>query len=122
MLRKTAGLADVVRSALMPVRSSIDIAVIYGSITSGKERSESDVDVMIVGEVNLADLSIVLRPLEDQLGRSVNVSVYTTHEFLKKLSQRNHFIGSVLKTELLFIFGTANDLARLVERATRKGS
>lgn len=122
MLTKTVGLADVVRSALTPLQSNIDVALVYGSIASNKERSSSDVDLMVIGRVNLADLSVVLRPLEEELGRSVNVSVYTTHEFLKKLCRKNHFLSSVLKTELLFIFGTANDLARLVERAAGKGS
>ncbi len=122
MLTKTVGLADVVRSALMPLRSNIDVALIYGSIASSKERPSSDVDLMVIGRANLADLSVILRPLEEQLGRSVNVSVYTTQEFLKRLNQRNHFLGSVLKTELLFILGTADDLARLVERAAGKGS
>ncbi len=32
MLTKTVGLADVVRSALMPLRPNIDVALIYGSI------------------------------------------------------------------------------------------
>ena len=77
---------------------------------------------MVIGRANLADLSVILRPLEEQLGRSVNVSVYTTPEFQKRLNQKNHFLGSVLKTELLFILGTADDLARLVERAAGKGS
>ena len=122
MLTKTVGLADVVRSALMPLRPNIDVALIYGSIASSKERPSSDVDLMVIGRANLADLSVILRPLEEQLGRSVNVSVYTTQEFLKRLNQRNHFLGSVLKTELLYIFGTADDLARLVERAADKGS
>src|SRR6266850_5095373 len=117
MLTKTAGLADVVRSALTPLQSNIDVALIYGSIASSKERSSSDVDLMVIGGANLADLSVVLRPVEEQLGRSVNVSVYTTREFLKKLQEKSHFVSSVLKTELLFIFGKANDLARFVERA-----
>jgi DNA-binding transcriptional ArsR family regulator len=122
MLAKTAGLADVVRSALTPLQSNIDFAFIYGSIASSKERSSSDVDLMVIGGANLADLAVVLRPAEEQLGRSVNVSVYTTREFLKKLQEKSHFVSSVLKTELLFIFGKANDLARFVERAAGKSS
>jgi predicted nucleotidyltransferase len=122
ILTKTVGLADVVRSALTTLRSKIDLALIYGSIASGEERSLSDVDLMVIGTTNLAELAVVLRTLEVKLGRSVNASVYTTHEFLKRLNQKNHFINSALQTELLFIFGKADDLARLVERAAGKGS
>ena len=122
MLEKTAGLADVVRSALAPLRSRIEIAAIYGSIASGGERSSSDVDLMVIGRATLADLALVLRPLEEELGRSVNVSVYTSQEFRKRLKNKNHFLNSVLGTEMLFVFGEADDLARLVDGAARKGS
>lgn len=122
MLAKTAGLADVVRSALAPLRSRIEIALIYGSIASRQERSSSDVDLMIIGKADLAALALVLRPLEEELGRSVNVSVYTILEFRKRLKERNHFLSSVLKTELLFILGKPDDLTRLANRAARKGS
>jgi len=122
MLAKTAGLADVVRSALTPLRSKIDLAFVYGSIASSEERSASDVDLMVIGQANLADLGPVLRSVEEQLGRAVNPSMYTRDDFLKRLREKNHFLCSVLKTELLFIFGEADDLARLVERAAGKGS
>jgi DNA-binding transcriptional ArsR family regulator len=122
MLAKTAGLADVVRFALAPFRSKIEIALIYGSVASSEEHSSSDVDLMIIGKANLADLAVVLRPLEEELGRSVNVSVYTTQEFRKRLNEKNHFLSSVLRTELLFVLGEPDDLARLVDRTARKGS
>lgn len=122
MLVKTVGLADVVRSAMTPLRSKIDLAFVYGSIASSEERSSSDVDLMVIGQVTLADLAVILRPMEEQLGRSVNPSMYTRHDFQKRLGEKNHFLCSVLKTELLFIFGEVDDLARLVERATGKGS
>jgi predicted nucleotidyltransferase len=122
MLTKTVGLVDVVRSALTALKSRIDLAFIYGSIASGEERSSSDVDLMVVGRANLSDLAVILRSLEEQLGRSVNPSVYTNQEFLKRLGEQNHFLHSVLRTELLFVLGEADDLARFVERAANQGS
>jgi len=122
MVAKTAGLADIVRSALTPLKAKIDIALIYGSIAASEERSSSDVDLMVIGRANLAELAVVLRPLEEELGRSVNVSVYTTGEFVKKLNAKNHFLNSVLRTRLIFIFGKSDDLGRVIERAAGKGS
>ena len=48
--------------------------------------------------------------------------MYTTQEFRKRRKEKNHFLTSVMETALLFIFGKPNDLARLVDRAARKGS
>jgi len=51
LLRKTAGLVDVVRGALQPHAARIDAAFIYGSLAVGTESSQSDVDVMILGDL-----------------------------------------------------------------------
>ena len=122
LLTKTVGLADVVREVLMPFRDRIDLAFIYGSIAAGEERSSSDVDLMLVGNATLADLAVPFRALEAQLGRTVNPMVYTSRELVKRISKKNHFLASVLGTEPLFIFGTTDDLARLVKRAKDTGS
>ena len=84
MLTKPAGLAGAVRSALPPFGTKIDLAFVYGSIASREEQSSSDVDLMVIRQANLADLALVLRPLEEQLDHSVNPSVYTRHEFHKR--------------------------------------
>jgi predicted nucleotidyltransferase len=122
LLTKTAGLAGIVREALRPLQARIALAFIYGSVATGKERSSSDVDLMLIGEATLADLALPLRTLESRLGRAVNPAVYTSLEFAKRVSENNHFLTSVLGTELLFILGTANDLARLVKRPKSSSS
>lgn len=116
-LAKTSGLADVIHETLNSLHAKIDLAIVYGSIAAGTEQSASDVDLMIVGRTNLSEIAAPLRTLEEKLGRPVNVSVYTTIEFQKKLKDKNHFLNSVLKAELIFAIGTKDDLATLVERA-----
>lgn len=49
LLLKTAGLLDALADALKPVASQVVAAFVYGSMASGGEQSDSDVDVMIVG-------------------------------------------------------------------------
>ncbi|MCX6605177.1 MAG: ArsR family transcriptional regulator [Acidobacteria bacterium] len=117
ILTKTVGLADVVRQALAPLATELDLAFIYGSIATSKEHSSSDVDLMLIGAATLADLAIPLRSLESSLARSVNPTVYSTEEFRRRVAAKNHFLLSVLETKLLFILGTDNDLARLIELA-----
>ncbi|MCX6610201.1 MAG: ArsR family transcriptional regulator [Acidobacteria bacterium] len=120
LLTKTVGLADLVRDALTPFQDRIELAFIYGSVATSRERSSSDVDLMLVGEATLAEVAFPVRELESRLGRVVNLTVYTSLEFAKRVAEKNHLLTAVLETELLFILGTANDLARLVKRP--KGS
>ena len=83
----------------------------YGSIARGEETSTSDVDVMIVGEAKLSDLSPALHEAQERLGREVNASTYSRAEFQRKLRAKHHFLASVLDKPRLFIVGSEDDLA-----------
>ena len=120
MLIKTVGVVDVFRGILKPVRNDIEIAFIYGSIASGKARAESDVDIMIVGDVGLETIARLFRDVETQLGRLVNPTVYSVEDFQRRLKQESHFLRTVLGSPVLLIEGTRSDLERLAEKPTRE--
>ena len=111
IMTKTVGLVDVLRDALDPFRNSIRVAFVYGSIARCEELSESDVDVMIVGNVSLADLSPALQDAAERLAREVNPTHFSPEEFAKKLKQGHHFLKTVLANHKLFILGSEDDLA-----------
>jgi DNA-binding transcriptional ArsR family regulator len=110
LLLKTAGLVDVLRDALKPVAARIMLALVYGSIASGQERSESDIDLMVIGNVSPADLALPLRRAREQLGRDINPTVYLVTEFNKKRAARDHFLSHVLTGPRLIVLGSENDL------------
>jgi predicted nucleotidyltransferase len=57
LLRKTAGIADVLRDAICALGESVTLAFIYGSIASGNETPRSDIDVMVLGSAGFADVA-----------------------------------------------------------------
>jgi DNA-binding transcriptional ArsR family regulator len=105
LILKTVGLADVIRDVLRPLAGRIEWAFIYGSVARSEERSASDVDLMVIGQVGLADVSSPLRKAERRLNRAVNPTTHTPDEFAGKLKSNNHFIGTVLRSKKLFILG-----------------
>jgi len=113
LLLKTSGVRDVLRNALAPLKGRVRLAFIYGSIATQQERATSDVDLMIVGDVDLAEVSSVLSGAEKLLRREVNPSVYQLNEFRMKIRSKSHFLTSVLQRKKLFIFGNENDLREL---------
>ncbi len=110
LLRKTAGLGDVLRDAIVPFRDRIQFAFVYGSVARGEENSASDIDIMIIGDISLAMLSEPLRSIEKQLGRSTNASVFTLDDFSQKLRVGNHFIRSITKSDKIWLEGNDNAL------------
>ena len=71
IFRKTAGLADLLRDALSELRDTIDSAFVFGSMASGKQIAFSDVDVMILGDVQLIDVVAALAPVGEALRREI---------------------------------------------------
>jgi DNA-binding transcriptional ArsR family regulator len=112
LLLKTAGLVDVLADDLKPLAAKLRFAFVYGSIASGKERSDSDIDLMVVGRVSPAELALPLRHSRELLGRQINPSVYTPVEFGKKLAAKDHFLTTVLAKPRLFVLGSKNDLGQ----------
>ncbi|MHB9082113.1 MAG: nucleotidyltransferase domain-containing protein [Pirellulaceae bacterium] len=111
IMTKTLGLVDVLRDTLAPFKRTIKVAFVYGSLARSEELSESDVDLMIVGDTKLADLSPELAKAEEKLAREVNPTIFSPAEFTKKLRQGHHFVQSVVRTDKLFVVGGPDDLA-----------
>jgi hypothetical protein len=79
----------------------------------------SDVDLMVIGRVGLAELAPALKGAEDKLLRPVNASIYTNDEVAEKLAAGHHFLTSVMSGEKLFVVGNADDLAAALKCEAR---
>ena len=119
LMAKTVGLIDVLREALMPLKDRLELAFVHGSVAESREGAASDVDLLAIGSLGLADLSPLLEKAEERLGRPVNASVYAPREFAKKVAAKNHFLCSVLDREKLFVVGGPDDLERIAGRKAR---
>jgi len=111
LMLKTVGLVDVIREVLEPFTNRIDWAFVYGSIARSEELVSSDVDLMIIGRVGLADIALALRQAEMRLNRPVNPAVYSREEFATKLAAGHAFLHTVLDEAKLFIVGDPHELA-----------
>jgi predicted nucleotidyltransferase len=118
LIDKTAGLVPTLQAALKAFASRIELAFVHGSVARGEERAVSDVDLLVVGDVGLADLAPALRKAEARLGREVNVTTYTSGEF-RKAASANHFVSEVLRRPKIFVKGGENELDALVGNARR---
>jgi predicted nucleotidyltransferase len=119
--RKTSGLADVLREALVPLANGIDVAFVFGSVAQGKERVTSDVDVFVVGSASFTDVVKALAQTHERLGREVNPVVMPRSDFVRKQTEGERFVARVVKEPKLFLLGTANDIGKLTEdRAAKK--
>ncbi len=107
IVRKTFGIADVIRNALESVENHIDQAFIYGSIAKGEDTASSDIDLMVVTEsLAYADLMELLSDAEESLGRPVNPTIYNKKQIQKKLKEKNAFLTRLMEQPKIWIKGS----------------
>lgn len=122
LIEKTAGVVPTLRDALRPLGSRIGCAFVYGSVARGDEHARSDVDLLVIGEVGLADLAPALRRVEARLGREVNVVSYAAREFRKRAAVSEHFVTEVLRGPKAFVKGDPHDLDAVIGEPRRPAS
>lgn len=110
ILRKTSGLVDVLADALLPLLEKIDVAFVYGSVAAGKPGAFSDIDLMIVGDVDLGEVVQLLYPAQTTLGREINPQIYTASEWQALVKKGSAFVRDVLAKPKLFVMGGQDDL------------
>ncbi len=118
LIIKTAGVADVLRAALIKAQERIRLAFIFGSIAARNENRRSDIDVMVVGTVSFEEVSSLLRPAEEKLRREVNPVVYPNAEFRKKVKEEHYFVKTVLEDQKVFLIGDQNTLQSFYNKNT----
>jgi predicted nucleotidyltransferase len=98
LIVKTVGIADAIRQALEPVKGEIDRAFIFGSFASGDYGNESDVDLFLESGIPGPRLSGILGGLQVQLGRSINVSQFSSEECRQRLARKDHFLTRLFES------------------------
>jgi predicted nucleotidyltransferase/DNA-binding Xre family transcriptional regulator len=103
-----------IQRALRESQESIAVAFVFGSAARHEQGPESDVDLMVVGDVSLEELAPALRRLEQELGRQVNAVVYSEDEWRRRLGEGNPFANEVAAGAKRFVVGGADELTGLV--------
>ena len=112
LVLKTSGLADVIKNALGNEKS-IKAAFVFGSLARQEENANSDVDLMVVGDIGLRKLTGLLMDVSGKIGREINPHVFSEKEFIKRKKGQDHFLSQVLESPKIFIVGTENELAEM---------
>ncbi len=86
ILRKTFGVADPLKKVLQPFAGQVEEAFVFGSVAKGTDTQRSDIDLVIVGTAELLALSEALNTTEQELGRTIHLSLYEPGEWRELLA------------------------------------
>ncbi len=109
LVAKTNGVVENLRTLLSKV-DAIQCAFIFGSFATQTEKARSDIDLIIVGEIGLRQLSPTLKLISEKIEREINPHVYSKKIWKDKLKKKDHFIRSVLSEKKIFLVGDGDVL------------
>jgi len=115
IISKTVGLEYKLKE-LVSVLPKLEYAFIFGSIAKGKEYGDSDIDLLLIGEVDQNFLVEKISKLQSELSREINYQVYTKAEVVKKLAEKNEFFLNIFSEPIINLKGDHNDFNKFFKR------
>jgi predicted nucleotidyltransferase len=110
---KTAGFGQVLREGLGNL-GAVEWAFVYGSVAAGDEDLLSDIDLMLVGNVDLLALSNIIAVLEERLGRAINYVVLSRQELAQRVAREDPFLANVLAGAKIMLIGDEDGLREAI--------
>lgn len=110
LIGKTSGIgSDIIKNRAKI--GKIKYAMLSGRYVRGGERkSNNDIDLLIIGNVVLPELSQLVKTEEVRRGREINYTVMTEEEYLFRKRRRDPFIQSILEGSRVMIVGDEEEL------------
>lgn len=111
IVSKTVGLENELKE-IVDKLSDVECAFIFGSIAIGKENSNSDVDLMLIGDVDQNIFTPLLSSAEGKISREINYHIYSRKEIIKKIKEHDGFISNIFLSPIIKLKGDPYEFER----------
>lgn len=108
IVSKTIGLENELKE-LVDKLDSVDCAFIFGSMAKGTENSNSDVDLMLIGDINQDALTTAISSVEGKIAREINYHIYSNQEIVRKIKEKDSFISNIFLSPIIKLKGNPYD-------------
>jgi predicted nucleotidyltransferase len=104
LLQGSIGIEPELRHALAAV-PGIQEAWLYGSFAKKEADGASDIDVLLIGEPDQAELAVRVRGAEKILRREINYTVFTPRELKRRLRKGDAFVTDIWNGKRVELIG-----------------
>lgn len=111
IISKTSGLENELKE-LVDKLDNVECAFIFGSIARGTENSNSDIDLMLIGNINQDILITMISSMELRIAREINYHIYSSQEIVNKIKEKNNFISNIFLSPIIKLKGNPYDFTR----------
>ena len=105
IILKTEGVGQVLKDRIGEI-GGIDYACVFGSFAMSEAGLSSDVDLLVVGEIDEDELNKIVTEIERRIGRNVNYVVYGRDEFNRRRTNGDPFISNIIANPRIDLVGS----------------
>jgi predicted nucleotidyltransferase len=109
IILKTEAIGEGIRKVLKNLKD-IQCAFIYGSVAKNRESTSSDIDICIVGEVDLDVLSRLTTQLEERLKREISTVTFSPEDWKQAIREKRGFVMDILKNKKIVLMGRLDEI------------
>lgn len=109
MIGKTTGLGLALTKAA-PKLGKLKFAMVSGRFVRHMPRAKDTVDLLLIGELIMPQLTQVVKEQESVLSREINYTVMTEAELLYRKTHNDPFISRILEASRIMIVGDEEEL------------
>lgn len=113
LVLKTEGPAGILKDAFAD--SPAIFVFIFGSTANGTAHAGSDIDLFVIGDCGLRDVTKRIHAAAGKIGQEINPYVISQNDFTERLHKQDHFLNEIISTPKIFLKGDADEFARLAE-------
>jgi predicted nucleotidyltransferase len=109
LIFKTTGIQGSIKAVLSKLKG-VQAAFIYGSYAKGAEKEDSNINLMVIGQVNITELNDVVMGLEEKMKREIDYLAFDEQEYRKRKDAKDPFIREIVKGKKIFLLGKEDDI------------
>jgi DNA-binding transcriptional ArsR family regulator len=113
MVAKEEGIGGLIIKNIKDL-GNLKFAVISKSFLRGRKSTVLDVDLCLVGDVNLDVLKRLVTASERELGKEINYSVMSEEDFLFRKRKNDHFVSKILTQSRTMLIGDEEDFSAVI--------
>jgi len=92
-------------------------AFVYGSFASGRFTARSDVDLMVIGDVDHKEIDSICFNTQKKTLNEINYIIWSNEDFRKKAKEQGAFIKSIMKNRKIWLAGDEDEFERDAKKA-----
>lgn len=109
LVSKTTGLGREIKRNRKKL-GNLEYVMFSGKFARNHNHANTDVDILIVGEVVLPELSALVKKEEEKRGYEINYTVISKEEFEFRKERRDPFLRDILAGSRVMIIGNEDEM------------